>query len=418
MPPNSCSFNYVTFTSVVLGLLSAPFFGDAVVIPSNSTLLPAVQSAAASLNITAFLGRDCSRGQLNNGSVLVPAGRCHPEYPPPPKNSSDPFANPVPNGYTSCCIYWGATFGSVEVKYSDSDAFANCSLTKFADYDCFYGTDVGPLDESESCMNTFYSSGAEGAPSNHERALAVRIDCVTDHAAPSATTTKPVTSTTTQATSSSVFIGTTESIHRWIVDVTETGVYTYSNQVGTTWNVQTITGPFSGYLTAKEQIVIGPLPSDCHSSARPQVTHESQLAQRLVTYVSMLEPVKGNITTTITLRDRGDILAPLRYFTATGPTTVYATITGELKAGHDGARNLYKLEQPDYCQGQCGSCSIYFPFVDVFYWPVASMNTACLGNQTKPATTSQTSIPPDNLRLRQLSPRDAAAGTLVSDGYT
>lgn len=132
------------------------------------------------LNVTAFFQRNCAVPVNGNNSVIVPAGRCS-EW---GNNTSpnDPVANPIPNGYVSCCYYFDGVFSSLYVRNSNLEAYNNCTITKFNGWDCDNSgkpETVGSLDAAESCFNTFYDTGAVGAPSNNEPAFAFRVDCIT-----------------------------------------------------------------------------------------------------------------------------------------------------------------------------------------------------------------------------------------------
>ena len=61
-------------------------------------------------------------------------------------------------------------------------------------------------------------------------------------------------------------------------------------------------------------------------------------------------------------------------------TTVVSTITMTLQPYALGDPNVNEAPLGLACNGQCGFCGIYFPTVNVYYWPQASMNTACLNS--------------------------------------
>ena len=70
-------------------------------------------------------------------------------------------------------------------------------------------------------------------------------------------------------------------------------------------------------------------------------------------------------------------------------TTVVSTITTTLQPNALGDPNADEAPLGLACNGQCGYCGIYFPTVNVYYWPQVSMNTACLSNNVSGAATSQ-----------------------------
>lgn len=380
---SSASWIMTVSSSSLHSSMPSSLVNTATLLSSDKTLIPAQPSSSSvpvpNLNITAFFRRDCVVPINGNNSVLVPKGRCSAFG----NNTSpnDPIANPIPNGYVSCCYYFGGSFSSVHVLNPDPEAFSSCSLTKFNGYDCDYGGNpetAGTLDIADTCLNTFYNTGAEGAPSNNEPAFAFRVDCIVGN---SSSSSAPTPQVKTQSSSSNIS------------------------------SSATLTN-----LSSKGQDNSHTVPTECHASARPSDTARSLDRPRLVTYVSELEPISETITTVVTFRDYDNLYAPSQYFTVTGPTTIYATITAELKPDRAALANPYKTQASDYCQGICGACSLYFPSVDVLYWPVTSMNTACLGNRT--TVTQQASLPSNRVRVREHSLVGAGNSHLVSDGFT
>ena len=100
--------------------------------------------------------------------------------------------------------------------------------------------------------------------------------------------------------------------------------------------------------------------------------------------------------------------------TYTGPTTIVTTVTTILGPGPD--TDPAGALPGQICGGFCGGCQLYYPSVNVFYWPVASPNTACLST----ATVTPASAVARDMHGYQAVPRQLLtnATTLVSDGFT
>ena len=89
--------------------------------------------------------------------------------------------------------------------------------------------------------------------------------------------------------------------------------------------------------------------------------------------------------------------------TFTGPTIIYTTITTRLNFDVQGPKAL----PGDVCGGKCGICQLYFPTVYVYYWPVSSPNTACLG-------TPNSSLTAMDVQPRGLSSPSGNVSTIVN----
>ncbi len=71
-------------------------------------------------------------------------------------------------------------------------------------------------------------------------------------------------------------------------------------------------------------------------------------------------------------------------------------------------------QEPDkWC---CGTCEVYFPLIDVFYWPVAGANTSCVTVSSDVNSTDH-DTPPHRARPRGITPQ-AGQSTVISDGFT
>ena len=96
------------------------------------------------------------------------------------------------------------------------------------------------------------------------------------------------------------------------------------------------------------------------------------------------------------------------------PTTIWSTLTADLNPVPDtdpnGDPNL-----DDYCADMCGNCNIYFPTVNVYYWPVSSPNTACLSGISTAPTPASMAARGFRAHPRQLS---GNVSTAVLDGFT
>lgn len=365
---------------------------------SNSTASLASSTSTPHLNITAFGGVNCDGGVITPDHVVIPKGRCS-EFVPVASAPNNPIQNPIPNGYVSCCYLWDNQFKSISLQNSDPHAFDGCSITQFAGQECDYGifsTSAGLLDKANVCMRTVIDSGNDGLASNNQPVFALRVDCIVGNSS-SVNASQSLGGPSAGAASKTdpgPLIGDPHFSLRT------------SSQAGSN-------------KTSKSSPT---LPVGCPASVRPSTHSLSEATLRLVTYVTQLQPVSATITTTVTLRDKNDMYVPDKLFTVTGPDTPYATITQEIAPGKffgavDSNIGLSKgAPQSDYCQGSCGTCSIYFPVANVLYWPVSSMNTACLQNKT--TTTLQSSHSPGILQRGDLNSTEDSEGQTVSNGYT
>ena len=112
----------------------------------------------------------------------------------------------------------------------------------------------------------------------------------------------------------------------------------------------------------------------------------------------------------------------------TGPTTVSYTTVIDLFPFNDGSEAQDGGYAPGViCGGLCGDCKVFFPEVFVYYWPVASPNTACLDSTTQAsAITAAPAVPSGSVlarnipvQARGLSGVSGSDGTLVnSNGFT
>ena len=96
------------------------------------------------------------------------------------------------------------------------------------------------------------------------------------------------------------------------------------------------------------------------------------------------------------------------------PTTIWSTLTADLNPVPDtdpnGDPNL-----DDYCADMCGNCNIYFPTVNVYYWPVPSPNTACLSGASTAPTQASMAVRGFRAHPRQLA---GNVSTAILDGFT
>ncbi len=285
---------------IISAILITQVSTDLNVSPTSTSSL-AFSLSTPHLNITAFGGVSCDGGILTPTRVVVPKGRCS-DFPPADAVPNDPIANPILNGYASCCYLWDGQFRSISLQNSDPDAFAGRSLTQFVGQDCDYGdysTSAGLLDKADTCMRTVIDSGNDGLVSNNEAVLALRVDCI----------------------------------------VTNSSSVNASESLGKISPGSTYTGPILGdphpasinrssmLGSKKTSTTSPPLPTGCPASVRPSTHSLSEASLRLVTYVTQLDPISATITTTVTLRDKNDMYVPDKLFTVTGPNTPYATIT-------------------------------------------------------------------------------------------
>lgn len=375
---------------------------------SSSSTSSLASSSKAHLNITAFGGVGCDGGIITPTRVVIPQGRCS-EFPSVASAPNDPIANPILHGYVSCCYLWDARFRSISLQNSDPHAFDGCSLTQFTGFDCdngVFSTSAGLLDKANVCMRTVIDSGNDGLASNNQGVFALRVDCVV-------------------ANSSSV--NASESL----------GVVSFPSYLGTV-SSSAASSTSSGVFTSDPHPVPAnrsstsrsnnlpktslSLPAGCPASVRPSTHSLLGATPNLVTYVTQLKPISATITTTVTLRDKNDMYVPDKLFTVTGPATPYATITQEIAPGKyfgpvdDNPGKTSGAANSDYCQGSCGTCSIYFPNANVLYWPISSMNTACLENRTTIA--SQSTRSPDVIKRLHVNSTEGSEGRTVLNGYT
>lgn len=328
---------------------------------------------------------------------------------------NDPIANPILHGYVSCCYLWDARFRSISLQNSDPHAFDDCTLTQFNGFDCdngVFSTSAGQLDKANICMRTVIDSGNDGLASNNQGVFALRVDCVvTNSSSLNASESLGVVSfpsylgTVSSSPASSALSASSTSAARLTGD---------AHPVST--GRPSILGSNNSSTTSPS------LPAGCPASVRPSTHSLSGATLNLITYVTRLEPISATITTTVTLKDKNDMYVPEKLFTVTGPTTPYATITQEIAPGKyfgpvdNSYGKSYGATNSDYCQGSCGTCSIYFPIANVLYWPMSSMNTACLENKTTIA--SQTTRSPGLIKRLHPSSTDGSDGQTVSNGYT
>lgn len=136
---------------------------------------------------------------------------------------------------------------------------------------------------------------------------------------------------------------------------------------------------------------------------------------RYVTYAEEVTLITGPETVTQTSYD---ISGHTTYITNTytAPTTIFTTLTTILGPPPDTDPN--GALPGAVCGGICGACALYYPTVNVYYWPVASPNTACLVGSTTEAAPA--SVIARDIHGYQAVPRQLSgnASTLVSDGFT
>ena len=135
---------------------------------------------------------------------------------------------------------------------------------------------------------------------------------------------------------------------------------------------------------------------------------------RYVTYAEEVTFITGPETVTQTSFDASGhtIYITNTYTAATSIFTTITTILGPLpNEDPDGAL------PGEVCGGLCGACNLYYPTVNVYYWPVASPNTACLVSAT---TTTSASVIARDIYGYPAIPRQLSgnASTLVSNGFT
>ena len=115
-------------------------------------------------------------------------------------------------------------------------------------------------------------------------------------------------------------------------------------------------------------------------------------------------------------------------YTIDGPTGIYTTSTTvQLPTLSVTTVTTVLAPAPDtdpmgalpgqLCNGLCGGCQIYFPTVNVFYFPVESPNTACMSNNGSIGATSGPVLASRGYAARpSVLPRGVS--TVVTDGFT
>lgn len=106
-------------------------------------------------------------------------------------------------------------------------------------------------------------------------------------------------------------------------------------------------------------------------------------------------------------------------FTLTGPTTYTTTYTRALKPGRP-----WQAYYPSNYQC-CMNCFVYFPHVEVFYWPVPESEEIC-ANSSQPLVTAQAVLPSGAAKtaaasfnpLFSNSSQLGPASTVNADGFT
>lgn len=186
----------------------------------------------------------------------------------------------------------------------------------------------------------------------------------------------------------------------------------------------TITGPttwiatFTANWNIPEKIQAGIDAEDPHCSQTAEYTQ----AGHSLTYARYITTLTERQTETILMTEgimTGGILGAQTYInsTFTGPTSVYETRTTLLAPPIN--VNGMNISPGDVCGGRCGFCQLFFSTVYVYYWPVATPNTACLSTSyvaSSQYNLSSTGIP---VQPRGLSDFSEGASTLVHpDGFT
>ncbi|MCJ1402626.1 mucin 5B, oligomeric mucus gel-forming [Xylographa trunciseda] len=135
---------------------------------------------------------------------------------------------------------------------------------------------------------------------------------------------------------------------------------------------------------------------------------------RSVTYAEEVTFIPGPETVTQTTYDTSGNTIYLTS-TYTAATTIFTTITTVLGPPPD--TDPAGALPGEVCGGLCGACNLYYPTVNVYYWPVASPNTACLVSAT---TTAPANVIARDLYGYPVIPRqlNGNASTLVSNGFT
>ncbi|MCJ1382305.1 hypothetical protein MMC17_005418 [Xylographa soralifera] len=190
--------------------------------------------------------------------------------------------------------------------------------------------------------------------------------------------------------------------------VTLVGPTTYVVTVTKLWDNPNLGGLFAGFDTADSQ---------CYQ--RFTDSGQSELAGHTVllkTQVGILS--EGETLTKQCIDGIIGYTNSARNYTFTTAGTAYCTF-GQFLAAFEYDQNELYLTPGDRCGGACGACQLYFPEVNVYYWPPASANTACL------TTNSTTTVAAGNRRrglhanLRALSGVPEGVTTTVnSNGFT
>ncbi|KAL8712483.1 MAG: hypothetical protein Q9220_003331 [cf. Caloplaca sp. 1 TL-2023] len=136
--------------------------------------------------------------------------------------------------------------------------------------------------------------------------------------------------------------------------------------------------------------------------------------QRMVTNIQEYTLTNGEVDTEVV----GDH-ASYKTFTLTGPTTYTTIVTQAFRPG----RPWQAWYPPNYqC---CMDCYVYFPEVEVYYWPVPESEETC-ANGSKPLVTAQAVLPTGAARtaeakLNTLYSNNSLTGpvtTVNADGFT
>lgn len=121
----------------------------------------------------------------------------------------------------------------------------------------------------------------------------------------------------------------------------------------------------------------------------------------------------------------GEIYNPLvgegetiKTLSLTGPTTYITTVTHALRPGRP-----WQAYYPDNYQC-CMNCYVYFPEVQVFYWPVPDSESSC-ANKSEPLVTAQAVLPSGTAKTAEahynaLFSNSSITGVVstVKDGFT
>ncbi|MCJ1438064.1 hypothetical protein MMC27_007451 [Xylographa pallens] len=205
------------------------------------------------------------------------------------------------------------------------------------------------------------------------------------------------------------------------------GTLTDDVVVGTTVSDVTLIGPTT-YVATVTKLYDNGIFGDLFAgfdSADPQCTHlvTDSWQSELLGHTVLLKTQVGILSEgeTLTKECTDGIVEyseTMRNYTFTTAGTAYCTFAQFLAAWQYERNELY-LTPGNRCGGGCGQCQLYFPEVNVYYWPPASANTACL------STNSTATFTPGNRRrglranLRALSDVPVGVTTTVnSNGFT